>query len=127
MARRSKTYVEIEGQEDLRRAIAQLKFGALEEAKIVIADSADEIQQEAQARVPVLSGKTKRSIRTIIRDFGLNASIGTGYFLGRFIEQGTRSQPAKPFLNPAFELVRPKYLARLERALNKAGDNASTA
>lgn len=125
MARRSKTFVELEGQDDIRRAFARLEFAALREVKVVIVDSAEEIEREAKARVPVLSGKTKKSIKTIIRDAGLAATIGSGYFLARFIEQGTKKLAAKPFLNPAFQLVRPKYLARLEVALNTAGREAS--
>lgn len=125
MARRSKTYVELEGQDDIRRAFARLRFGALSEVRVVVADSSEEIESEAKSRVPVLSGETKKSIRTIIRDGGLGASIGSGYFLARFIEQGTKKLAARPFLNPAFQLVRPKYLARLETALNKAGREAS--
>lgn len=136
MARRSKTYVELEGQEDIRRAFSQLKLGALSRVKSVVADSAEEIEREAKARCPVSepstkgakappSGTTRKSIKTIIRDFGLAATIGSGYFVARFIEQGVRGRPAKPFMNPAFELVRPKFLRRLADALNKAGREVS--
>ena len=72
-------------------------------------------------------GTTRKSIRTIIRDFGLSATIGSGWFVARFIEQGVMGRPARPFLNPAFQIVRPKYLARVEAAVGKAGREASTA
>lgn len=125
MARRSKTYVELEGQEEFRQALARLQFGVLREMKEAVKASADEIEQEAKARVPVLSGDTHDSIKTVLRDGGTAATIGSGYFLARFIEQGTTQQPAKPFLNPAFQLVRPKYLQRVEDAVNTAGKEAS--
>ena len=124
MARRSKTYVELAGQDDLRRAMAQLRFSALRNAVAVVRDSAEDIEREAKARVAVASGETRDSIKTIYRDGGLAATIGTGYFLGRFIEQGTRKMPARPFLNPAFQMVRPKFLQRLDAALNAAGREA---
>lgn len=121
MARRNKVRVELEGQEDLRRAFAQLKFGALREAQAVIAESAEEIQWEARERVPVLSGETKKSITVVYRDGGRVARIGSGYYLARFHEQGTSKMDATPFMMPAYELVRPKYLSRIEAALNRAG------
>ncbi len=142
MARRSKTYVELEGVEELHRAFARLELGVLREVKGVVAMSAAEIEAEAKARVPVRAanpaypvskakaaqprGMTRDKIKTILRDGGLGASIGTAYFIARFLEQGTKKMAARPFLNPAFQLVRPKYLERLSAALNKAGREAST-
>ena len=136
MARRSKTYVELEGQEDFRRALARLEFGVLRELKDVVAVSAAEIEAGAKSRCPVSEpgtksakqpppGTTRKSIRTILRDFGLSATIGSGWFVARFIEQGIMGRPARPFLNPAFQEVRPKYLARVEAAVDKAGREAS--
>jgi hypothetical protein len=55
----------------------------------------------------------------------MTASIGSGYFNARFIEHGVNGKPARPFLNPAFQLVRPKFVQRLEAALNGAGVEAS--
>ena len=129
MARRSKTYTELGGVEDMRRAFARLDFAALREAKAVIQESAEELEGEAKGRlsaqVDEISGRTMESLKIVYRDAGLMASIGSGYFNARFKEQGTTHEPAKPFLNPAFEIVRPKYLARLAAALNKAGKEAS--
>lgn len=124
-ARKNGTYVEMEGQDDLRKVFATLNIAALRECKAVIAESSAEIEREAKARVPVASGKTQRSIKTILRDFGMNATIGSGYFLARFIEQGTRHQPARPFMNPAFQIVRPRFIARLQRALGIAVKEAA--
>lgn len=127
-ARKSKTYVELEGQEDLRRAFARLDFAALRRVRVqAIEPSAEEIEAEAKARVAVASGETRDSIKIIYYDKGMSASIGSGYFNARFIEQGTSKQPARPFLNPAYQAVRSKYLRAVEDALNDAGKEASVA
>jgi HK97 gp10 family phage protein len=129
MARRTKVYVELEGQEDMRRAFARLEFAALAHVKEQIQESAQVIEREAKARLvdqtDVESAKTVESIKIIYYDAGMSASIGSGYFNARFKEQGTQHEPARPFLNPAFQQERPKYLQGVEDALNDAGREAS--
>lgn len=136
MARRSKTYIELEGMEDIRRAFARLEGAALRNVKAEIAKSAATIEAETKARCPVAEmgtkgqkapppGTTRKSIKTIFRDFGLSASIGSGYFVFRFLEHGVLGRPARPMLFPAFQSERKEYLANVERAVGKAGREAS--
>lgn len=120
-------YIELEGQDELRAALKTLNIEAIREATAAIADSAREIEMGAKARVRVDEGKTRDSIDVRLKDSGLTASIGSGYFNARFEEMGTRNKAPHPFLWPAFESVRPHYLTRLEVALNTAGKNAETA
>lgn len=137
------TYVELEGQDDLRAAMKNFEIAAIREAKNGIAASAAEIQQEAKMRAPVravvpdypISDKkaseapgsnVRNRIKTILRDSGLTASIGTYFHVARYVEFGTRKMSARPFLGPAFEVVRPKYLARLREALNRAAQEANS-
>ena len=136
MARRTKTFIEMEGVEAIHRALAQLKLSALRDVIRVVAASAAVIERDAKAACPVSepatkgaknpypSGTTRSSIRTILRDGGLTASIGSGWFVARFIEQGVNGRPARPFLNPAFQAERPRYLAGIESAVGKAGKEA---
>jgi len=126
-ARKSKTYVELEGQEEFRRALAGLRLGVLRELKARVQESAEVIEAGAKARVPVDEGTTHDSIKIIYRDGGLAASIGSGYFVARFVEQGVNGRPAKPFLNPAFQQERAKYLKGVEDAVSTAGREASQA
>lgn len=123
--RRRRTRVVLEGREELQQAFARLEFHALAGAKDVVRESAEDMEGEAKGRAPVLTGTTRDAIKIIYRDGGLSATVGTKYFVARFQEFGTIHQPAQPFLNPAFEIVRPKYLARLAVALNKAGKLAA--
>lgn len=119
-------HVELEGQDDLRRAFRRLEIGALREAKDAVRVSAEEMEMEAKARAPVgESGEVKESIYTKYRELGLQATIGSGYYVARFHEFGTVKMNATPFINPAFQLVRPKYLRRLAEALDTAGRRAS--
>lgn len=126
MARR-RTRVVLEGVDELRQAFAKLEFHALREAKAVVKESAEDMEGEAKGRAPVLTGTTRDAIKIIYRDGGLSATVGTKYFVARLQEFGTIHQPPQPFLNPAFEIVRPKYLTRLAVALNKAGKLAEVA
>lgn len=144
MARRTKTLVELEGTQDMRAAFARLDFAALRNAKVVIRESAEEIEREAKARAPVRASvpdypisekkagdapgsNVRDRIKTLLREHGMVASIGTRFYIARFVEQGTKKMPARPFLNPAFQLVRPKYITRLAGAIDRAGREASRA
>lgn len=136
-------YVEVDGRDELRAELKAFNVAAIREAKNAVVSSAAEIQHEAKSRAPVramvpdypISAKkaaqspgsnVRDKIRTILRDSGLTASIGTPYFVARFVEFGTRKMPARPFLGPAFEVVRPTYLQRLQHALQRAVKEASS-
>lgn len=131
MARR-RTRVVVEGRDELHQAFVRLERAALASAKDVVRESAEEMEGEAKGRAPVSapgskgegrepSGTTRDAIKIIYRDGGLSATVGTKYYVARFNEFGTIHMPPQPFLNPAFEIVRPKYLTRLAEALNRAG------
>lgn len=137
-------YVELEGREELRAALDRFDVAAIREAKTAVAVSAQEIEREAKMRAPVRAlipdykisaakasqapgSNVRNRIKTILRDAGLTATIGTGYFVARFVEFGTRKMSARPFLGPAFEIMRPKYLQRLRDALNRAVSQVSKA
>lgn len=120
-------HIELEGQEEFREALNRFEVGTIRELKLVVTDSARDIEGEAKARVRVDSGKTRDSIRIETKDSGLTAAIGSSYPNARFEEMGTVHKAAKPFLFPAFEVVRPKYLQRVAKAVDKAGRDAGDA
>lgn len=128
MARRKRVHVEMEGVGELRAALARLDVVALRRAKAAIQESALDMLGEAQARVPI--GDTRRlydSLKVIQLDGGLIASIGTAYYKAKFHEFGTVKMAPSPFIAPAWEITRPKYLRALEGALQKAGREVSNA
>lgn len=135
--RKRGTYVELEGQDDVRKAFAKLNGLALVNAKAAIAESAEQIAAQARARVAVSgpdsrkakarpgAGELRDKITVKLRDFGLTASIGTGWFVGRLLEFGTRYMPAFPWLHPSYEQERPKYLSNLKAGLASAATEAN--
>lgn len=137
------TYVELEGQEELRAALARFEVSAIREAKNGIAATAAEIQAEAKSRAPVRAvvpdypisdakareapgSNIRNRIKTVMRDSGLTASIGTYFHVARYVEFGTRKMSARPFMGPAFEIVRPKFLQRMREALSRAAKEGNS-
>jgi HK97 gp10 family phage protein len=117
------TYAELQGADDLRAAFAALPDAASREVKEITRETTKEIEREAKARVRVRSGTTRD---TLIKSkiSGLYGSVSTWY-IGRFLEHGTKKMPAKPFLFPAFESVRSKYLSRVSAAIYGAARSVS--
>lgn len=118
-------HVELEGREEIRRALLRLERHAISGAIAATKASAEELEREARSRVPVKTGVTRDSVRTIYRDGGLSASVGSAYMVARYLEHGTRKMAARRWLAPAWEIVRPRYLDRLREALGRAATKAA--
>lgn len=71
----------------------------------------------------IQSGELYESMR--VDNQGLYADVGTDDYKGLFLEFGTRSMPARPFLNPALERKRFVWFKRLREATKKAGIKTS--
>lgn len=96
------------------------------------------IQRSAKERAPVDTGRLRNSItvaeseedlprsieegpfRNQIRAGMLTAVIGTNVEYAPFQEFGTSRMPAQPYLFPAYEEERPKFVERLQRELGEA-------
>ena len=50
----------------------------------------------------------------------LTATVGSKLAYAPYLEYGTSRMAARPFFRPAIEEIRPKYMARLEKAINGA-------
>lgn len=84
--------------------------GALDgRAQQLIDKAAFDVEEGAKERAPVLTGFLKNSIATEIHPLKDIVKVGAEY--GIFQEMGTRSMRAHPFLIPALEAVRPKFVA----------------
>lgn len=84
------------------------------------------IERGAKQRAPVDTGRLRNSITHEITEGGLNAQVGSNVEYAPFQEFGTRRTRAQPFLFPAFEEERPRYMDRLKRALSKAAGEVAT-
>lgn len=116
----------------------------------VIAKAAFDVQAGAQERVPVKTGATKSSIYVSIAgrsstysqgvgeaqtrrpgvmvsseeapegEAGLAARIGPSTSYAPLLEFGTHSRPARPYMVPSLERVRPGFEAAIKQAFEKA-------
>jgi HK97 gp10 family phage protein len=81
------------------------------------------VVKAAKAKVPVLTGKLKKSIKSSVsvKEGGLSyVDIGWGKeaFWGLFVEEGTCHRGAHPFLRPALDENHPAILQTFTEALN---------
>lgn len=102
--------VNIDGLRKLQRALTDLPERVAKKAlgSAVLAGGGV-VRKDARRRAPVATGNLRKQIRT--RRSKLSTVYNVTYFVGvggkafywRFIEFGTKDQPAHPFLRPAFE------------------------
>lgn len=66
------------------------------------------------------TGATRRSIppNSGIRDGGLTAYSGPGTHYAPYVEYGTRKMEAQPFVRPAFNAQKDKFIADMDRLVN---------
>ncbi len=94
----------------LRRKLRRMPDEATKGIKEALADLAKKIEASAKNRVPVDTGTLRDNITAKVSRDGLSARIGVqgkraskkAYYV-KFVEHGTKKQPAQPFLGPAFE------------------------
>ena len=67
------------------------------------------------AEHPTTTGDTARSIMLSLADGGFTAKVGPGTDYAVYVEYGTRFMAAQPFIKPAFEVVKPKFLEDLKK------------
>ncbi len=82
-------------------------------AAAVVRETALNIERDAKERAPVRTGTLRRSIHTVPTG-ELSAEVGPSVEYGTYVELGTRKMAARPYLIPAAEAERPKFLARMK-------------
>jgi HK97 gp10 family phage protein len=78
-----------------------------------VALSAFAIEAEAKRLVPVRTGRLRASITPHIT--AARGEVGTNVEYAPDVEFGNSSRPAKPFLFPAWNQERPKFIGVLKR------------
>lgn len=96
--------VEIDGRNFTKALAKRLNSIDDESGKDLVRLAAD-IREDVQNRVPVKTGKLRRSVRVSVRQSakGLTATIRVGAFYGKFIEFGMHNQAPRPFFRPAVQ------------------------
>lgn len=113
----------------LENAIRKLDIFHLEKrdnVKKIIRRTAKDIQETAQVLVPVGEGETKYSIKPKYFEGGLASTVGPrlpdgwkAHFweFGHYNTWSKKEVPARPFMTPAAEIHRPKYLQKLKKEM----------
>lgn len=141
-----KINVEILGTKETKTAFERLQKLSAQKAKEVVNTSAINIQREAKKRCPVDTGRLRSSIRMEFFEDGLAGQVGTDVQYAPAVEFGTApheirpkkkkalywpgaDHPVKrvmhpgtkphPFLFPAAEQERPKFIQAIMQALRE--------
>lgn len=78
-----------------------------------------ELTDTAQSKVPVSTGQLRKSIVASIEDDGMAGIVRTEAEYAEYVELGTRFMEAQPYMKPAFEEQKPKFLRDLKREISK--------
>lgn len=62
---------------------------------------------------------TKNTVFVQKSDGGMTASVGPTTYYAPYVEYGTRKMSAEPAVRPAFNTVKPKFIADLKKEVNK--------
>ncbi|MFJ5625445.1 HK97-gp10 family putative phage morphogenesis protein [Peribacillus loiseleuriae] len=129
MARRnSGMRLKVEGVEDIVRALKRADEAIQKELHDLISEAAEIVFREADARVPIDTGKARYSLRIEIgegkKGFYANVTIGNGTGKGdpfyiTFYEFGTSRQPPHPFMRPSLDKSKSKIRAHLIEGLRR--------
>lgn len=106
--------------ESLKRATQRarrLRVSTKEAIKDLNKRTAYKIEFEAKKEVPVKTGRLRASIDSTFSWDGLKAEVGTN------VEYAIPVEFRKPYLFPASDKVKPKYIKELERVLNKVAND----
>jgi HK97 gp10 family phage protein len=104
----------------MRRALNNIeKYSKEVQDKVAkqIAISTLTIESSAKRNAPVDTGRLRASINSEISR--VRGGVGVGVKYASFIEFGTYKMAARPFLFPAWNMERPKFIASLKMILKK--------
>ena len=113
--------IKIKNIEEVRRDFKNLGINLRKAIANTLKEAAEVVKGEAISLVRMRSGKTRRSIESAVDIRGaMTAYVGTDWFVGRFLEQGTKKMRAYPFLRPAVEKSENRIRMALVDNLNEA-------
>lgn len=108
-----------------KRMIAKADPAAIK--KIVRINTA-ELSQKAHKKAPVSTEKTnphgahgqlRRSITVSIEEDGLAGIVRAGTEYAEYVEKGTRFMEKQPYMKPAFDAQKPRFLRDLKKEIAK--------
>lgn len=81
--------------------------------RTVVRKNGAELQGKTQKNAPVDSGNLKRSIGLDITDNGMTAEVEPAADYAAYVEYGTRFMEAQPYLKPAYDEQKKKFVKDL--------------
>lgn len=103
--------VRIEGIPEAEEALMRASERLLGLMAKVVQETTEDVASEARRLAPVDTGKLRGSIET--RTGGLDGEVVTDAPYAGYVEFGTSRAPAKPFLTPAAEIHRRRFISGL--------------
>lgn len=118
----AKPTISVEGMPEVKAALDRLAPAIRAAVANAVRESAGDLETTMKRLVPVDTGALQRGIDTRQRD-DINAEVGV--FSGKlvyaqWVENGTSSKPAQPFMLPAAEVERRRLPERVARSVRKA-------
>jgi HK97 gp10 family phage protein len=117
-----KSTVSIEGLSEVKAALANMGPAIRAAVAQAVKESAAEVESTMKRTVPVDTGDLQRGIET--KSSGeMTAEVGVfkkELYYAQFVEHGTSSAPAQPFMLPAAEAERRRFPQRVQAAVKKA-------
>jgi HK97 gp10 family phage protein len=83
----------------------------------VIDEVSEELVQVARGLAPRRTGALQASIRAR-RTKAMNVVVEATAPHAKWVEFGTRKMPARPFMGPAVDVVKPIFIARMKELIN---------
>jgi len=120
-----KIIAKVQGLKNLTEKLTKYNLITKKKVKDHVLITGLNIQTTAKKNAPVDKGGLRGSIRTLWKKpNGLGMEVGTTIVYGTYIEFGTPEGTGphggpKPYLNPAAEQERPKYIKELKKILKR--------
>lgn len=108
--------VKIKGTDEVIRNLDNFNNHIEKEVEKEIINTATKVQAGAKQRCPVDTGSLRNSI-SIKKLDDMEVEVGAYMPYAAYVEFGTYKMKAQPYLFPAFEEERPKFLRRLEKIM----------
>lgn len=111
------TQLSIKGVDEL--VVALKKRTDLNLVRETVRLNTSELQKKAQRNAPVDTGYLRRSIGvgSGIADKGLSGRVFANADYAGYVEWGTRYMYAQPYMRPAFNLQKGKFLSDMKRIM----------
>ena len=103
--------MKIEGIDALLRKLE--RNTNIDDVKRVVKQNGASLQVEAQRRCPVDTGTLKASIGLNVKDNGMTAEVEPTMHYAPYVEYGTRYMSAQPYVRPALEAQKQKFISDL--------------